>query len=266
MVSIRNTLLNHTNTAASLIPHADAMATLSASGFKMPYILGEFNSVLLSGMKGLTDTFAAALWTFDFLLSAAATNIARAHMHISTDAHYNAWQPIGNAYSRVGTKAPYYGQIAAATMLGNVSVGAPEVSITAIPVQVEGDGSAYAAFVDGKIARVAALNLREFNSSSGYGAPQRPSRSFHIILPEECRGALQQKNVTAQRLTAPGSDSLFGISFDGYSYQYDLNQGRPVKLTNATVDEMVPLSAGYGPVGVSVDVPDSSAVVVNVAC
>ena len=58
-----------------------------------------------------------------------------------------------------------------------------------------------------------------------------------------------------QRLMANGSDAITGVSFDGWSFNWELDNGRPVKLNNITTGEVVKSSEGI----VTVQVPDSSA-------
>lgn len=74
-------------------------------------------------------------------------------------------------------------------------------------------------------------------------------------------GALQPGDrVAVQRLSANGSDAISGISWDGWSYNYELDHGRPVRLSNVTTGEYVTVSVN-GTIVVSV--PDSSAAVLN---
>ena len=70
-------------------------------------------------------------------------------------------------------------------------------------------------------------------------------------------------NVSLQRLSANGSDAVTGITFDGYSYNYELENGVPVLLSNVTRGETV----AVGDDGtVVVEVLASSAVIVNLDC
>ncbi len=60
---------------------------------------------------------------------------------------------------------------------------------------------------------------------------------------------------------ANGSDAITGITFDGWSYNYEVRAGRPVRLGNVTVGERVVV--GEGGV-VTVRVADASGVVLDV--
>lgn len=61
--------------------------------------------------------------------------------------------------------------------------------------------------------------------------------------------------VGVRRLSANGSDAITGITWDGWSYNWELDEGRPVRLDNVTVGEYVTVSEN-GTVAVSV--PDAS--------
>lgn len=62
---------------------------------------------------------------------------------------------------------------------------------------------------------------------------------------------------------ANGSDALSGITFDGYSYNYELDNGLPVRLHNVTRGECIEVGAEGK---ANVKVPASSAVIVNLKC
>lgn len=65
--------------------------------------------------------------------------------------------------------------------------------------------------------------------------------------------------VAVQRLAANGSDAITGITWDGWSYNYELANGQPVRLANVTdVGETVVVSDNGT---VAVTVPDASAAV-----
>jgi hypothetical protein len=52
---------------------------------KVPFILGEHNSLARQGRPGLSNTFGAALWGVDWNLYLASQNISRSHMHQGTN-------------------------------------------------------------------------------------------------------------------------------------------------------------------------------------
>jgi len=246
--------MNHSSTVNSVSPHLTEMAALA--NYSIHYILGETNSLYNEGAPGLSNSFGAALWGVDFNLWCASQGIRRTHMHQGTNYRYQSWQPIETNLTTMGTKAPYYGNIAVAAIMGNLVQN--NVSIANLPLQNTYE-AAYATYVNYKLVRVAIINMREYNytingTSSIPNPVPRPSLSYSFAVPADCND-----RVGVQRLWANGSDAITGITWDGYSYNYELNQGKPVRLTNVTTGEIVQVENGV----VDVTVPDSSVAVLN---
>lgn len=229
-VTLQGTLMNHTSTVLSVNKHLTELAQLREYT-NISYILGETNSLYNEGAPGLSNSFGAALWGVDFNLYCAATGIRRVHMHQGTNYRYASWQPIDTVNATKGTKAPYYGNIMVATMLGNLTEGNTTISDLE---QGSIYNSAYAAYVNGQLLRIAVIQMQEYNYTDGSNTV-RPSETFSFQLPTNSHTKL----ITVQRLLANGSDAITGITFDGYSYNYELDQGRPVLLTNVTRAETV---------------------------
>lgn len=246
--------MNHSMTVRSISSHLTERDALA--NYSLPYILGETNSLYNQGAPGLSNSFGAALWGVDFNLWCASQGIRRVHMHQGTNYRYASWQPIETDLATLGTKAPYYGNIAVASFLGNLKKG--NVSVANLPLTNSYE-AAYAAYVDAKLARVAIINMRQYNytvngTSSILNPVPRPQLSYDFQVPQGC-----SSKVGIQRLWANGSDAVTGITFDGYSYNYELRMGKPVRLRNVTVGESSGVQGGV----VSISVPDSSAVILN---
>lgn len=253
---MQGTLMNHTNIAAAISAHLSDHETISASGPAPPMILGETNSLSVQGLAGVSNAFGAALWSLDYHLLAASEGIQRVHMHQGVDYRYASWQPIGTNRTTLGTKPPYYGQVATAAFLGE-----KDVKVAQVPLEGGEREAAYAAYEDGRLARVMVINLDTYNTTSnGEGfeplesPPERPSVDYTFSLPET-----DAQSVSLHRLWANGSDALTGVTWDGWSYNYELDDGRPVRLGNVTVGETVEVRDGE----VTVSVPHSSAVMLS---
>jgi hypothetical protein len=245
--------MNHTMTTKSVHNLANLSQVLSADGLtpNIPFILGEHNSLYNEGAPGLSNAFGAGLWGIDFNLFAASQGIRRQHMHQGTDYRYASWQPIQTEKTTVGTKPPYYGNIFVAEMVR----GGADVQIVNLALPQEQE-AAYAAYVNGQLARIAVVNLVEYNYTDSDPTAHRPSATYSFQLPSS-----GSKSLSVQRLMANGSNAVTGITWDGYSYNYELEGGKPVRLHNVTVGE----TALVGPHGVvAIDVPYSSAVILNV--
>jgi len=110
-VTLQGTLMNHTNTIASVALQLNESAHLAALPASLnpslPFILGETNSLYNQGAPGLSNSFGAALWGVDFALYCYAHNIRRVHFHQGTNYRYQSWQPVETDLVARGTKAPY---------------------------------------------------------------------------------------------------------------------------------------------------------------
>ncbi|KAH6657852.1 hypothetical protein BKA67DRAFT_656094 [Truncatella angustata] len=252
-VTLQGTLMNHTRIKQSVDAHVSEYKAINPG---IPHIFGETNSLYNQGRPGLSNTFGAALWGVDFLLYSASVNIQRVHLHMGTNYRYQSWQPVTTNITSIGTKAPYYGNIAVAAFLGNLNVA---------PVQVAeldtGGGdheAAYLAYVDNVLRRIIFINMNEYNytlngTGPGLNPDARTVRTYSLNV-----GNLTGE-ATVQRLQANGSDAITGVTWDGWSYNYELKEGRPVRLGNVTVGERVNITNGLVEVGVA----DSQAVIVQ---
>ncbi|KAM3551831.1 hypothetical protein MY1884_007514 [Beauveria asiatica] len=258
-VTLQHTLMNHTRTTSDVDEQVRQYKKVVAAGKgTAPLIFGETNSLFNQGKPGLSNSFGAALWGLDFNLYSASDGYQRVHMHQGTNYRYQSWQPVDTQTAPKGTKAPYYGNVAAASALGNLLRG--NVSVTSLPLASDAE-AAYAIHEGGRLRRVLAINMHGYNTTKdGAGvdplpAPKpRPSRPFSFAVGHVGRPA------TVQRLIANGSDAITGITFDGWSYNYQLDNGRPVRLRNVTTGETVKVSGGV----VTVQVPDSSAALLHI--
>lgn len=254
-VTLQGTLMNHTLVLQNVDALKNLSMVLAADGLTedIPFILGEHNSLYHQGAPGLSNTFGAALWGVDFNLYAASQGIRRQHMHQGTDYRYASWQPIQTEKTSIGTKPPYYGNIFVAEMVR----GGSNVQITNLPLSSDTEG-AYAAYINGKLARIAVVNLLEYNYTNtdpATKAAPRPNASYTFQVPSG------SQSISVRRLIANGSDAITGITWDGYSYNYELDKGRPVRLHNVTINEKTHVDRNGL---VSIDIPYSSAAILTI--
>ena len=243
--------MNHSSTVASISSQLNESRLLAK--YDLPYILGETNSLYNEGAPGLSNAFGAALWGVDFNLWCASQGIRRVHMHQGTDYRYASWQPIATNKTTIGTKPPYYGNIAVAAMLGDLTQS--NVSVLNLPLLSPME-AAYATYANGIMKRIAVINMVEYNYTTA-NRTVRPTARYDFHIPHTCG-----KTVRVQRLMANGSDAITGITFDGYSYNYELKHGMPVRLANVTRGESVKV----GKKGVvTLGVPHSSAAILEFA-
>lgn len=261
-ITLKSTLLNHSATADSINILLNQSRLLHAQPdypSDLPFIVGEGNSLARQGRLGLSNTFGAALWTLDANLLMASNNISRFHMHQGTNYRYQAWQPVDTNRTTIGTKAPYYGNIAVAAFLGDLTKAENRPQVVNIPLAGGKSQAAYASFVRGELAKVTLINLQDYNTTveNEYRSTSpRRSKDFALKIPSSCNS----ESATLQRLLANGSDAVTGVTFDGYSYNHELDNGKPVLLGNVTHAERIKVGL-HGVV--NVEVPDSSAVLLS---
>jgi hypothetical protein len=192
-------LQTHSQTASNIrsMFAADVLAVKQQTGKE--YILGETNSVSGGGAAGVSPTWGAALWTMDYVLRAAASNISRTYFHHGTvgNCQYCFW-------GRYSMGAPYYGATAAvALMAGARHIAALDAGTT--------NYAAYASF-DGEGRP---LRVLLFNSDYYEGSGSRGVQAFTLTGLLVGSGA----TVRAKRLTARSSlsraDRGNDLSFGG---------------------------------------------------
>ncbi|KAI1637551.1 glycoside hydrolase family 79 protein [Biscogniauxia mediterranea] len=157
-----SSLMSHSGIAANLhVFDADVEAAL---GQGKPYVFGETNSVSGGGASTVSPTFGAALWTMDYALRAAYSNISRTYFHHGTvgNCQYCFW-------GRYSMGAPYYGATAATALLA----GAAHLAA------LDDGGSAYAAYVSFDSAG-APLRALLYNSDYYAGSGTRGTQVFQL--------------------------------------------------------------------------------------
>ena len=261
--NLQTDLMNHTSIVKNLAGVESQISPLNHgplinptdSSTVIPFVMDETNSFLslALGPKNFANVFGAALWTVDYMLWCATIGVSRMHMQQGTNFGYNSWQPVDSLHNDMNVYPPYYGNIAVATMLGNIPRDSPQIVNVTIPNQDYME-SAYACYVNGStLARVAVINMHQYNSTDG----PRTSRNYTFGFPSGSNVHNGQQ-VTVQRLSAAGSDVMTNVTFDGWSYDYNLGQGKPVKVGSQTT-ETATINNGQ----ITVYLDDSSAAILN---
>ncbi|KAH8926626.1 glycoside hydrolase family 79 protein [Atractiella rhizophila] len=232
-VTVENTLMNHAKVKSSIGNHVNARNSINED---LDYVIGEHNSLYGGGAAGKSDTFGAALWAMDFSLYAATQGIKRVHFHFANGSPYSFWQPSGP-----NTLPSYYGALAAARLLGDSS----KVSVVEIPQSVSTDVM-YAAYENGKLARLAIINNKYYTSGT------RGSKTYTV--PVDGAGTL---NLKSEILMGEAADTKNAVSFGGVQYRF-ADQGLP-----SSGGPAVQTWTASGQIQVSVQ--DSTAVVITVA-
>ncbi len=152
----------------------------------------------------MSPTFGAGLWTMDYALRAAYSNISRTYFHHGT---------VGNCkycfWGRLSMGAPYYGAHVAVALMAGAS------HLTAL----DGGATAYAGYASFD-ARGRPLRVLLYNSDYYTGSGARSAQAFVLTGLAEAGGA--SGTVRAKRLTAPSAlsrqDQGETPSFGGQSF------------------------------------------------
>jgi hypothetical protein len=165
----------------------EALDSAKAAG--LPFRMAEGNSCYNAGKRGVSDTFASALWAGDFCLQMASLGCVGVNLHGGANGFYS---PIaGSIASGFEVRPEYYGlmltQQFAGRNLHRTKLEAQGVNLTA-----------YAASGDGAENLVAIFN--------------KDARDVEVTLIEASGGF---KSAVVERLEGPAVDSKTGVTFKG---------------------------------------------------
>ncbi|KAH9209571.1 hypothetical protein DL95DRAFT_309646, partial [Leptodontidium sp. 2 PMI_412] len=193
--------MNHTFTAGTLASLIPSLSYLASTNPNLTFVIGETNSDYINiGNDFYVSAFGNALWTCDYMLYAipnAMQNITRVYMHQGTTFGYSDFTP-------TQVRPPFYGQLLVASALGT----SPATQITPLDLGLW-NLSVYALYTASELSKYVIINLDEWNATTPY---ERPIRSFGLEVPHGVVGAC------VEVLTAPGADSMSGITWAGISW------------------------------------------------
>ena len=214
-----------------------------------PYALREMGVVGPIGYAGITDTFAAALWTLNFFLYAGGLNISSVQMHMTDNSNASAWQPIPHYGNQPFIRPTYYSFAAMAQLIGHgCSTQVIGIPFKTFPPGYEDRIGVYTTYQEGRLAALVFINTVVANASASKG-----SLTMSVSLPDFAGQTLH-----LSYLTADGADSTQGTTWNGVSYDTS-GDGSPTMVKADTKN--LTIDAGGS---VSVDVRDSQAVVANI--
>lgn len=151
-----------------------------------------------------------------------------------------------------------------AAFLGNTLRDPVAVANVPLSTPAEAAYTAYSVATSG-LVRAVVVNMHAYNTTlGGSGLGEAANVSARVVRAytfDVSGGALRPGDrVAVRRLSANGSDAVSGVTWDGWSYNYELDGGRPVRLPNVTVGEYVTVTANGT---IEVGVPDASAAVLD---
>jgi hypothetical protein len=202
---------------------------------RMPFRLDELNSASCSGKRGVSNTFASALWVLDALFSMASVGVDGVNFHTLPGSAYEpaTFTHHGNSW-RAFVHPLYYGALVFSQAF---PPGARLLSVTAPagPVKVWATQAP-----DGKI-RVVMIN-------KSLDTPAQVS----LQLPGAAGGA------SLAALSAPGVTATSGVTFAGQTFGTQTSAGRLSGTPRTT-----PIAPVSGTGTYQVQLPAASAVVLT---
>ncbi|KAL4890295.1 glycoside hydrolase superfamily [Aspergillus ambiguus] len=200
-----NLLSNHQVIWTNLSQYVPQQA--AARGAGSPLVLGETNSASCSGQSGISDTFGAALWATDYVLTAATIGIEKVYFHLGHQSEYSAFTPLPYEYEgeklAAGIRANFYSHVFLAHVLATRD-GRPR-QISALPSANSSDFSGYAIFSDRRrssLEKMVFVDLGVWNSSTGLENPSTLSATDSVNVSS---GQRPQRRVRAHTTWIPGT-------------------------------------------------------------
>ncbi|KAK1573747.1 glycoside hydrolase family 79 protein [Colletotrichum navitas] len=216
-----------------------------------PFALREMSVVGPLGVEGLSNTFAAALWTFNFLFYAATINISSVQFHMTYDSNASAWQPTAMFGRDRFVRPLYYGIAAFGQTIGrSCTARVAQAEITDYPSAHNEYVKAWSVYQGDSLASLVVLNGKVANVSE----TDKESITVDVTLPASLAGQMLHLSY----LTSDGADATSGTTWNGISFEQG-NDGKMTQLANEDITVKV------GDDGkASIPVRDSEAVVANI--
>ncbi|QDS74350.1 hypothetical protein FKW77_004697 [Venturia effusa] len=217
----------------------------------LPYYLREMASAGPIGLRGISDTFGAALWTLNFFCYAASVGVESVQMHMTDNSYAAAWQPIQMNGQGPHVRPSYYAFAAMAQLLGagNGTTQIAAITPTNIPSNYANYVRTYAAYTNSQLSAVVLINSMSSNAS----VTSKGSVTFSLSFPNAGGQTLY-----ISTLTAAGGDSTTGTTWNGISFESS-GDGTPT-----TQNQAVQTVALGNDGSASVTVQDSQAIIANV--
>ncbi|KAK8048509.1 Glycoside hydrolase family 79 protein [Apiospora phragmitis] len=266
---MQNQMLSHRAITDRLqTKYAASIAAARAAG--LPYIMSETAAVIGGAPLTFMAGFGYGLWAADFGLACMARGVARvSNLARRPVAGRTFWVPDatgGDKSPGSQVRAPYPAALFLADFVGKNGGGGdqPGGAVKELDLGVADHPylSTYAMYdaqQNGKLERVALLNLRLYNGTRT-ASGQRGVETFRVPVPQGVQ------SIKVRRLHADGGAAAMGYDFGGaehnvtwagQQWSHSIDQG---KGHGQVAEDEVKVQGGVA----AVDVPDSEAVIVFV--
>ncbi|KAI0204605.1 glycoside hydrolase superfamily [Astrocystis sublimbata] len=291
-------LSNHSvlwQNVSQYIPQVAAADTAGA-----PLVMGETNSASCSGRSGISDTFGAALWGIDYVLTAASLGIEKVYFHLGAQSEYSAFTPLPYALKNEtlapGIRANWYTHYFVARVVRYVGgshscrstqgssdrdgfriaalPGANSSSLSGFAIygnETSHDGSSRAS-MGGALRKLVFLEMGVWNGTEGLSNPSTLAATDGTMFSQGMRPITSFEvstpwprgaEVTVVRLTAPGTNAKSNVSVAGTMFD-DVTGDAIVRTEGAHVGDEHSEIIRVGAEGVlKFDVPRAEAVLLE---
>ncbi|KAI1455042.1 hypothetical protein F4805DRAFT_437244 [Annulohypoxylon moriforme] len=236
-------LSNHTVLWLNVSQYAPQAAAADAAG--APLVMGETNSVSCGGKSGISDTFGAALWGVDYVLTGATIGIRKTYFHLGAQSEYSAFTPRGYVWKNetlgAGIRANWYGHYFVAKVVA--AAEGEELSVAALPGANSSDLSGFAVYIGAaknatkgtELKKLVFLDMGVWNGTEGlsnnstlkvtdgtfFSQGARPNYTITVSTPWTAGS-----KVSVTRLTGPGTNAKSDVAVSGVTF--DAQTGKKV--------------------------------------
>ncbi|KAL9056883.1 MAG: hypothetical protein Q9162_002654 [Coniocarpon cinnabarinum] len=224
-------------------------SSTNVNGAPIPFIIGEVgNSLNRTHDYNYQASLAAALWSVDFALYGMSIGVGRVYWQQIMHSGFDLWLPIDSAGVPQQTFSTFYGVLFGAEFIGTSGqTRVAELALDNAPPNVV----AYAAYDNNAPARIAIVNLNEYESSAD---TNRDTKQVTLSGLGSCTQA------SLKVLSSPnGAGALADSITFGGSQWTAASGGQEVTGVDPNGASTVPVQGGVVTVGVA----DSSAVLIT---
>ncbi|KAK5626183.1 hypothetical protein RRF57_001898 [Xylaria bambusicola] len=205
-----------------------------------PLVMGETNSASCSGKSGISDTFGAALWGVDYVLTAASIGFRKVYFHLGARSEYSSFTPLPyelkNETLAAGIRAGWYAHYFLARVVHQHCDSREEFRVAALPSANSSELSGFAVYGGGeKLRKLVLLDMGVWNGTEGLANPStltatdgtvfsegtRPVSTFEVATPWA-----EAEEVKVVRLAGPGTNAKSNVTVAGTVFED--STGEPV--------------------------------------
>ncbi|KAH9849982.1 glycoside hydrolase family 79 protein [Lenzites betulinus] len=218
----------HSNAVGLAQWQLHGLQVIASSPNRKPVLMDEFSSASCGGVPGISDTFAASLWTTDYALQMAIVGYAGAYLHTrERGVTYNLFDPPPAVAGGAGawtTNPSFYGMLPVAEALESTNGSrVVDLNLANSISDAKATAAGYAIY-DGTASTVHSLVFFNFANSSGATSDYTIDAS---LLPSS------SSQITIRYLTAPSVNEKTNIAWGGKTYA-GVGDGTPIDATFAS--------------------------------